>query len=140
MFFPIQPRPGPRREVPLEKGAGIDVGARHRSGHERRDQVGEHAEPGLDDGVVVLAPRIAGDPGRSVGPVPLAVAESARDNRPGAGQNPRGIDPLVTPPLEVAHGAGVARVEPALEGGGVVGRVRGADGHAVEAQAPVPLP
>ena len=58
---------GPGGEVSLEERPGIDVGARLRSGRERGDQVGERAEPGLDDAVVVLAPRIPRDPGRPLG-------------------------------------------------------------------------
>ena len=132
---PAQARP--RGEVPLEERTGVHVGPRRHARRELDDRIGERPEPGLHDGVVVLAPGVPRHPGWASLRGSLKVSERAGDHRPRARQHPPGIEPLVPAPLEIGHGARVARVEPALEGRRVIGRARRADRDEVETE-PVP--
>ena len=123
--LPDPAQAGPRGEIPLEERTGVHVGARRRPRRQLDERVGQRPEPGLHDGVVVLAPGVARHPGRAFLRRSLEIPQGAGDHRPRAGKHPPGIDPLVPAPLEIGHGSGVARVEPALESGRVIGRVRG---------------
>ena len=132
--LPDPAQAGPGGEIPLEERTGVHVGPRHRPRRQLDDRVGKRPEPGLDDGVVVLAPGVPRHPGWTFLRRSLKVSEGAGDHRPRARQDPPGIDPLVPTPLEVGHGSGVARVEPALEGRRVIRRVRRPDRDEVEAE------
>lgn len=141
-------QPGAARELPLEHGARVHVGARRgqRPPRLRLDEPQQLQQPGLHHPVVVAPPRIPRD--HAVRRVDALVARFAsrvrvRHDDRAPQRRPRGVRPQ--PPLhgvrarEVGHLAVVTARQPAAVRGGVLARLDAGDPDRAEPQLPRPV-
>ena len=133
------PQARPCRQIPLEHGPRVDVGAAP-SSHGLEKILPERLQTGRHHVVVVPTPGIArhGRPRRIGHGLAREIVERDADDGARPGEHGVGIESLAEASLEIAHGPGVPGREPALQGGAVVGRRRGTYGHVVEARGERP--
>src|SRR5216110_1842894 len=112
--------PSELRQFSLGDWTGVDVAAGLGAGSQEPDRRGELFETLAQNVVVIGRPRVLSDLSRVVSPAamrraPMEIIGERHDRRLGLGHDQARIFPLFRLPLQVAHRAGVAVCEPAVE-------------------------